>query len=250
MKNALQKDAKWVYNVNQLWTISGEDTTMSENEENSGMQGSFSLNATPLNTDLDATPPIAVEEDGQIYISNNIIDFGENLFGQLLGIHAVQQLALLVIANQRRGLFRIFGKTSFECFGIIVNAAYKHSAAAWAVCTRITNVQTDANNVAARFARGAIFNARTKRGDVGFKQQHNVKRLLSFSEHLLQRFGLTKRARIAVKNETIPTLLAEPRGNYAVYNFAAYKISATRQVVSFDAQRSACGFFFTEHGSR
>ena len=162
-------------------------------------------------------------------------DFGEDLLWQPLGVHAVQQLALLVIVNQRCSLFRIFGKASFERFGIIVNAAYKHSAAAWAGCTPVTNVQTDANDVAARFACGAIFNTRAKRGEVGFKQQNNIKRLLSFSEHLLQRLGLTKRARIAVKNETIPTLLAEPRGNYAVYNFVAYKISAARQVVSFDA---------------
>jgi len=82
MKNALQKDAKWVYKVNPLWTISGEDTTMSENEENSGMQGSFSLNATPLNADLDATTPRVIDDDGDVYISNNIIDFGENIFWQ------------------------------------------------------------------------------------------------------------------------------------------------------------------------
>jgi hypothetical protein len=78
LNKALQTESKWVYDVAQLWSIQGDSATTSDNEKPNGTQGSYSLMAVPLNSDLSADIPKVVNGS----VVNNTIDVGESIYWQ------------------------------------------------------------------------------------------------------------------------------------------------------------------------
>lgn len=77
IKQAYELDANktWVYKPVLLWKASGVENPKSENEE-SATQNSYSLTAIPLNSNLSALVPTAVNGE----VVNNIINFGEGVY--------------------------------------------------------------------------------------------------------------------------------------------------------------------------
>ena len=77
IKQAYMLDSQktWVYRPVQLWEATGENNAKSQNEEIS-TQGSYSLTAIPLKSNLTSSVPEVVNGE----IVNNIVDFGEAVY--------------------------------------------------------------------------------------------------------------------------------------------------------------------------
>jgi len=71
----IDKQKTWIYKPVLLWEVSGTENTKTINEVAS-TQGSYVLSAMPMNSNLNANPPVVVNG----VVTNNIIDFGENIY--------------------------------------------------------------------------------------------------------------------------------------------------------------------------
>ena len=81
---ALNKDKTWTYAPVLLWEVGAPEDVRSVNGELSN-QSSYALSAIPLNSDLSAQIPTVSTVNNVVTISNNTIDFGENVY--TLGRH-------------------------------------------------------------------------------------------------------------------------------------------------------------------
>ena len=73
--SAIDKEKTWIYKPALLWEVSGTENLKTINELAS-KQGSYVLGAMPLNSDLTIDPPLVVNN----VVTNNVIDFGENVY--------------------------------------------------------------------------------------------------------------------------------------------------------------------------
>ncbi len=69
----IDREKTWIYKPVLLWEISGSEATKTLNDEK---QSKYTLSAMPLNSDLTESVPQVVSRQ----ITNNIIDFGENVY--------------------------------------------------------------------------------------------------------------------------------------------------------------------------
>ena len=71
----IDRDKTWIYKPSLLWEVSGTETTKTINQISSN-QSKYALSAMPLNSNLLDSAPTVVNNK----ITNNIIDFGENIY--------------------------------------------------------------------------------------------------------------------------------------------------------------------------
>ena len=71
---SLDIDKNWTYKISELWNLPSDPDTTPDHSGNSGTH-EYALSAVPLNTTLTSAIPVVV--NGKL--TNNIIDFGENI---------------------------------------------------------------------------------------------------------------------------------------------------------------------------
>lgn len=73
--NVIDQEKTWIYKPALLWEVSGTENTKDINEAVS-KQGSYTLSAVPLNSDISSTLPYVKDRE----IKENTIDIGENVY--------------------------------------------------------------------------------------------------------------------------------------------------------------------------